>query len=82
MDLNIFVDNFAELFEETGKGFFKPSAKFRDIEEWSSFMALSVIAMVDEKFKVRMTGDDIRKSTTIEDLFHIVVQKKESSVKD
>jgi acyl carrier protein len=76
MDLKLFVDMFAELFEETEKSKFKPSTKFRDIDEWSSFIGLSVIAMVDEKFNVKMTGGDIRESITIEDLFNIVLRKQ------
>jgi acyl carrier protein len=76
MELNIFVNNFAEIFEETEAGFFKPSTKFRDIEEWSSLLALSVIAMVDEKYNISLTGDDIRKSVSIEDLYIIVKGKK------
>jgi acyl carrier protein len=46
--------------------------KFRDIEEWSSLMALSIIAMVDEKYNVKIKGDDIRNSQTFEDLYNIV----------
>lgn len=80
MDLKLFVENFAALFEETEKNLFKPASKFRDFEEWSSFVALSVIAMVDEQYKVKLTGDDIRKSVTIEDLFKIVIQKRGSSL--
>ena len=76
MDMNLFIENFAELFEETEKSFFRSVTKFRDIEEWSSFMALTVIAMVDEKYNVKMSGDDIRRSTTIEDLYKIVLEKK------
>jgi acyl carrier protein len=76
MEINLFVKNFAELFEETEAGFFKPATKFRDIEEWSSLGALSVIAMADEKYNASLTGDDIRKSLTIEDLFNIVKTKK------
>ena len=76
MELNLFVKNFAEIFEETEAGLFKPSTKFRDIEEWSSLLALSVIAMVDEKYSISLTGDDIRKSVTLEDLYNIVKEKK------
>jgi acyl carrier protein len=76
MELNLFVKNFAEIFEETEAGLFKPSTKFRDIEEWSSLLALSVIAMVDEKYNISLTGDDIRKSVTIEDLYNVVKEKK------
>ncbi|HEY5469412.1 MAG TPA: acyl carrier protein [Bacteroidales bacterium] len=72
MEINVFVKNFAELFEETDPGLFKPTTKFRDIEEWSSFGALSIIGMVDEKYKVKLTGDDIRKSVTLEDIYNIV----------
>lgn len=72
MEINKFVIDFAELFEDTEAGFFRPATKFRDIEEWSSLGALSVIAMVDEKYNVRLTGDDLRNSLTIEDIFNIV----------
>ncbi|MCJ7449318.1 MAG: acyl carrier protein [Bacteroidales bacterium] len=76
MELINFVKDFAELFEETDANFFKPSTKFRDIEEWSSLVALSVIAMAFVKYKVRLSGDDIRKSLTIEDIFNIVKAKQ------
>ena len=75
MEINQFVTDFAELFEETDTALFRPATKFRDIEEWSSLGALSVIAMADEKYNVRLTGDDLRNSSTIEDLFNLVRNK-------
>lgn len=72
MNIEEFVKNFSELFEETENTGFTPSTRFRDIEEWSSLLALSVIAMVDEKYHVKLTGDDIRNSQKIEDIFNIV----------
>jgi acyl carrier protein len=75
MEINDFVKNFSELFEETDSSVFKSSTRFRDIEEWSSLTALSVIAMVDEKYHKNLTGDDIRKSQTVEDIFNIVKAK-------
>jgi len=76
MEINDFLKNFSELFEETDINGFKPSTRFRDIEEWSSLLALAVIAMADEKYHINMTGDDIRNSKTIEDIFNIVRSKK------
>jgi acyl carrier protein len=70
-----YIGYFAELFEETDRSVFKPKTKFRDVEEWSSLMALSVIAMADAKYKVKMTGEEIRKSETIEDLYKIIKSK-------
>ena len=51
---------------------FKPDTKFREINEWSSLLALSIIAMADEEYEVKLKGEDIRNSQTIEDLFNIV----------
>ena len=76
MEIDKFVEDFAELFEEAEPGSLKPGTKFRDIEEWSSLVALAVIVMVREKYNFRMTGDDIRNSKTIKDLFNIVQTKK------
>jgi acyl carrier protein len=75
MNIEEFVKSFSELFEETENKGFAPSTRFRDIEEWSSLLALSVIAMVDEKYRVKLTGDDIRNAQTIEDIFKIVKLK-------
>jgi acyl carrier protein len=76
MEIDLFINNFAELFEDTEASFFKPSTKFRSIEEWSSLGALSVIAMADEKYNVKLTGDEIRNSVTIEDIYNLVKAKK------
>jgi acyl carrier protein len=75
MGIDEFLKNFCDLFEETDSKGFKPSTRFRDIEEWSSLLALSVIAMVDEKYHFSLTGDDIRNSQTIEDIFNIIKAK-------
>jgi acyl carrier protein len=48
---------------------------FRDLPEWGSLTALTIIAMADEKYNVRLTGDDIRTSTTVNDLYEKVKAK-------
>ena len=63
-----FVSNFAAQFDETEESVFTPETRFREIEEWSSLVALSVIAMVDEEYDVTLKGDDIKKSETIADI--------------
>jgi acyl carrier protein len=75
MDINNFIKLFSEQFDETPSDHFKPSALFKDFEEWNSLTALSVIAMVDEEFDKRITGADLRGSSTIEDLFLLVQSK-------
>jgi acyl carrier protein len=72
MNLQEFIEKFAEQFEETDAGEFKADTKFRELEEWSSIIALSLIAMVDDEYGIAIKGDDVRKSQTIEDLFNII----------
>lgn len=75
MELNEFVENVANQFDETDPSEIKAETKFRELEEWSSLNALSIIAMVDEEYDVTLKGDDIRNSETIEDLFNVVKSK-------
>ena len=76
MELNEFVEAFAAEFDETPIEAFAPETKFKDLEEWSSLLALSVIAMVDEEYGVKIKGEDIRNAKTIEDLYNVVKSKQ------
>lgn len=76
MELQDFIVNFAAQFDETEQSQLKPETIFHDLDEWSSLVALSVIAMVDEEYDVTLKGDDLNKSKTIEDLFNVVKNKK------
>jgi len=76
MELTDFVKNFASQFEETPLSEFSPNTQFKSIKEWSSLIALSVIAMIDEEYDVAIKGNDIRKAETIDDLFNIVKSLK------
>ena len=75
MELKDFIENFANQFDETDASEFTASTVFHDLEEYSSLIALSIIAMVDEEYEVTLKGDDIRNAVTIEDLFNVVKSK-------
>lgn len=72
MGINEFIQNFAEQFEETETSEFSPETVFRDNDEWSSLLALSVMAMVDEEYDVQLSANEMRQANTIQDLFDIV----------
>lgn len=67
-----FINNFAEQFDETERGEFSNDTKFKDLDEWDSMIALSIIAMMDEEYEITINGDDIKKANTIEDLYKLV----------
>ena len=75
MDIKNFIENFADQFDDTDSSEFKAETVFKELDEWSSLIALSVIAMVDEEYDITIKGDDIRNSNTIEDLFNAVKAK-------
>lgn len=75
MEIKEFVENFAAQFDETDASVFTAETRFRDLEEWSSLISLSIIAMVDEEYDVTLKGDDIKNAETIEDLFKTVQSK-------
>lgn len=75
MELNAFIENFADQFDNTDASEIKAETIFKDLDEWSSLIALSVIAMIDEEYDVILKGNDIRNSNTVEDLFNLVQSK-------
>lgn len=75
MEIEKFIENFANQFDETDVSQFKTNTIFRELDEWSSIMALTIIAMIDEEYDVQLKGDDMRNSNTIEELFNVVNSK-------
>jgi len=76
MEIKEFIENFAAQFDDTAASEFKSETKFRELDEWSSLIALSIIAMVDEEYDVTLKGDEMRQAETIEELFNIVKSHK------
>jgi len=75
MELQKFVTLFSEQFDNTPIDSFTPNTRFKELSEWGSLTALSIIAMVDEEMEVRITGSDIRSVETIEELFNLAKSK-------
>lgn len=73
--LEEFVELFAEQFDDTDANEIKADTAFHELDEWSSLIGLSVIAMVDEEFDVALKGDDVKSSVTVEDLYNKVIAK-------
>ena len=73
--LDEFVALFAEQFDETDPQEITADKQFRDLDEWSSLIGLSVIAMIDEEFDVTLRVEDMRKANTPAALYEIVKSK-------
>lgn len=75
MEIKTFIENFADQFEDASADQFAPETNFREFEGWSSLVALSVLAMIDEEYDVQLKGEEMKKTTTIQQLFDLVQSK-------
>ena len=73
--LEEFVALFSEQFDDTDPSEITAATVFHDLDEYSSLIGLSIIAMVDEEFDVALKGDDVKNSVTVEDLYNRVISK-------
>jgi len=76
MELNEFVKHFADQFDDTDPDEISAGTAFHDLDEWSSLIALSILNMVEKKCGVGLFFEDLKNSTTVEDVYNIVVSKK------
>lgn len=75
MDIQEFIQNFADELDETSIEELSPETDFKTLKEWGSLTALSISAMIDEIYSKDITGADLRNCTTLQDLFNIVKNK-------
>lgn len=75
MELNEFITKFADQFEDTDPAEITALTTYKDLDEWSSLIAFSVIAMVKVEYGKTLTGAEIRHCITVEDLFNTIAAK-------
>ena len=72
MELNDFIQKFANIFEETDLASIKADTVYSELEEWDSVMVLSLISMIDEEYGIIVDVDELSETRTVEDLFNYV----------
>lgn len=77
MDLNTFIKQMADQFDNSSDIEFTAETNFKEIDEYSSLTALNIISMIDDEYDVYLKGDDIRSSNSIEELFERIKQRIE-----
>lgn len=75
MELKDFIEKFAEQFDDVDVNTLNAETKFREINGYTSLVALMIITMIDEEYNVTVTGDDMKKQVTIGDLFNLVASR-------
>ncbi len=75
MNIEEFIKHFAEQFDEINAADVSSATKFKELDGWDSLVAISLIAMVDAEYGVKLTGDEIRNAQYVSELFEIVKSK-------
>ncbi len=76
MTLEEFARHMREEFELEHPEQLQPDTDYRSLEVWSSMYALILIAFVDREFEVTITGDDLRASNTLRDVYTLIEARK------
>ncbi|MBO4658996.1 MAG: acyl carrier protein [Prevotella sp.] len=71
MEIDVFIEKFAEAIEVEDASSLVPETAFRDLEEWSSIAVMLLIAFYDEEFEKEIGNADILKCNTIKDLYDL-----------
>ena len=75
MELNEFVANFADQFDDTDPKEIQAETKFHDLDEWSSLTGMGVIALAKTEYGKTITGAELRACVSVEDVFNLIASK-------
>lgn len=73
MNLQEFIEKFAEAIEIEEVENLSGETLFRELDEWSSLSVMLLIAFYDEEFEKEINYNDIRSCITIEDLYKLIL---------
>ena len=74
VDEKQFLQNFADQFDDEPEGL-TLDTKFRDLDGWSSIIALSEMAMCDEEYDVILSANEMETANQISDIYNIVNER-------
>ena len=75
MNKEEFLENFANQFDDTDSSDITFDTVFHDLEEWSSLIGMSVIAMAKVSYNKVISGAEVKSCITVEDLFNLIEGK-------
>ena len=76
MEINEFIKDFGNQFDDEDVSLFNPQTEFRGLEEWSSMNAFAVLNMVWKKYDAPLKPDEMKNTNTIQELFDLVKELK------
>ena len=76
MEIQEFIKNIHSAFDDAPHMVLLPESNLRAIEGWNSMHVLLLVAMIDLEYQVLLSGEELKRVETIQDLFNIVKQRR------
>ena len=76
MTIEEFVRNFEVAIEGIEPNSLNATTDFKALDLWDSLAALSILAMIDTEYSLQVSGNELKNSKTIADLFGVLSTKK------
>lgn len=75
MEIQEFIKAIEEEFIDVAPGTLLPDTRFREVEGWSSMLALILIARIDNDHDVTITAEELSNVHTVQELYDMVLVK-------
>ena len=69
MKKSILLEAVKSAFDDINTDSFTMETNFKDNDEWSSLTALALITILDSEFSLQLSGDELSKIQTIQELY-------------
>lgn len=76
MELNEFVEKFANQFEDSDVKNVKEDTFFRNLETWDSLTGFAVLTMIEDDFNVELTVEEFKSVNTPVEMYNLILKKK------
>ena len=75
MDIQDLLGLFNSVVNQEGKSEILPTTEFKELDEWSSLTAFTLVEEIGSKYNIRIRGIELRRCTTLEDLLALLNSK-------
>ena len=75
-DISTFISKIEAEIDGLTPGTLQPDTNYRQLPEWSSMHALVLIALSETEYNTTLTGEDLRKCSTVRDLYDLISSRQ------
>lgn len=75
VDIESFLSLVRQTLDDVDPQQLNAATEFRKLPQWSSLSALLVVSMVNEEYKIALTGEELASAKTLQDVYDILLSK-------